>query len=326
GLVAAAAFATPGGDTPPRPAPAPAPAPRLVDPFPKGPNQLFFYWGDRFYRCDPDGRNGRVVSHPACHDLHSHSCSLSPDGTKVAYVLNIDNRDNEVYKLFVLAADGWGPAIDLGDGRATLAFCWSGDGAAVVVMSDDPNVEPNGKADIRHEVIDVATGRRTRLAIPPDHYLIDWSRDGERFLTAQLDAKDDTLTDICLLVMNRNGKLYREIRRPAKMQPGGVGRLSPDGQRVLYDAYSKTDRDRSTVLLVCDLASGDSTPVAGIPPGGDVSRCCWSPDGRRIAYTWGARQVKERHVIVCDPDGRNRAVVATERSARNGSFGAIDWR
>jgi Tol biopolymer transport system component len=340
GLVAAAAIAAPGGDPPPpRPAPVPAPAPRPVDPLSKGPNQLFFCWGDAFYRCDPDGGNGRVVSHPACHDPHPNACSLSPDGTKVVYVLNIDNRDGRTFKLLVFAADGSGPATDLGDGRVTLGFCWSGDGMKIAVLSADPNGKTPATADIRHEVVDVATGRRTRLDLPRDHILSDWSRDGQRFLTAQfIDAKGDAPADVRLWVMNRDGTPHREIRPPAKMQPD-AGRFSPDGRRVLYGASPHTDREHPSALLVCDLASGNSTPVAGVPPGGDVCGCCWSPDGRRIAYTWGARRVEpkpgaldpeqkiESHMIVCDPDGRNRTVVATERSAaRNWSFGVIDWR
>ena len=63
---------------------------------------------------------------------------------------------------------------------------------------------------------------------------------------------------------------------------------------------------------------------------------CWSPDGKRIAYTWrqvhedeeDAERETESHLVVCDPDGKNQKTLATEkaRTARLTTLAAVDWR
>ncbi len=332
-LAAAAALAAPQ----PKPPLPPAPAPRAVAQPVAGPNKLFFCQGDHFYLCDPDGRNSRVVTHPDCRDPHPDSCALSPDGKTVAYVLN-DNRNRREFKLLVFAADGTGPATDLGNGRVILDFLWAGDGTRLAVTTANPKAETEADADIRHETVDVATGRRTRLPIPAGHHLTDWSRDGERFLTAQFTSGPDGPEAVRTWILDRHGKTVREVVAPAKMEAGG-GQFSPDGRRVLYDVHRPGAAGLPNTLMVLDLATGTSTPVEGIRPGGHLAGCCWSPDGRRIAYTWQSNRVEpkpghldpnqkiELRAVVCDPDGRNATEIASNRStAGNWSFGAINWR
>ena len=331
-VVAVVAIASPQPDpTPPAPRVAPAPV--------TGPNRLFFCRGDDFILSDPDGRNGRVVSHPDCRDPHPNACSLSPDGKTVAYALETGDRDKREYKLLVFRADGTGPSTDLGDGRATLGFHWGGDGTRLVATTADPKAAGLATADVRHEVVDVATRRRTRLPIPADHFVTDWSRDGERFVTAQfIEAKDGAAETCRTWILDRHGKTVREVVVPLQLRAEG-GRFSPDRRRLLTLACRSSQPRDTTVLMVFDVETGVSTTVAGVPPGGSVAGWCWSPDGRRIAYTWqsdrvepkpghlDAKQKIELRAIVCDPDGRNATVVATDRStAGNWSFGAIDWR
>ncbi|MBN9522271.1 sigma-70 family RNA polymerase sigma factor [bacterium] len=342
-LAAAAALAAPQPESPSPPVPMPRAvvprpvAPRAAAPV-AGPNKLFFCQGDHFYLCDPDGRNSRVVTHPDCRDPHPTSCALSPDGKTVAYARNTDDRHRREFKLLVFAADGTGPATDLGDGRAILDFLWAGDGTRLAVTTADPKAEALATAELRHEAVDVATGRRTRLPIPAGHHLTDWSRDGKRFLTAQFTYGPNGPEAVRTWILDRHGKTVREIVAPAKMEAGG-GRFSPDGRRVLYDVHRPGAAGLPDTLMVLDLVTGTSTPVAGIPPGGHLAGCCWSPDGRRVAYTWQSNRVEskpghldpnqkiELRAIVCDPDGRNATEIASNRStAANWSFGTIDWR
>ncbi len=334
-LVAVAALAA----QQPNATPPVAPAPRVVAPHVAGPNKLFFCAGDDFYLCDPDGRNGRVVSHPDCPDPHPDAFSLSPDGKTVVYAMNSGNPGARVQKLLVFAADGTGPAKDIGDGRATMGYHWSGDGTRIAVMSADADAKDPATATIRHEVVEVATGRRTRLPVPTDHYVSDWSGDGERFVTTQFVAAREGSGETCRTwLLDRAGKVVREITAPGKLMAGG-GRLSPDGRRVLCGAHRPDDPHDTGVMFVFDLTTATATPVVGVAPGGHVAGCCWSPDGRRIAYTWQSNRIEpkpghldtnqkiELRAIVCDPDGRNATVVATDRStAGNWSFGSIDWR
>jgi Tol biopolymer transport system component len=76
---------------------------------------------------------------------------------------------------------------------------------------------------------------------------------------------------------------------------------------------------------------------------GHTGGYCWSPDGKRIAYTWQRplpkpAEVSEREtfLITCDIDGRNRTTVASRKytvpansSGRDGIihfFEVLGWR
>ena len=122
------------------------------------------------------------------------------------------------------------------------------------------------------------------------------------------------------------------------------GRLSPNGKRVLHRIItiskdkSKEDREETKqALAVLDIPTGKSVAV-DFPPNSEIIGYCWSPDGKRIAYTW-----KERHegkpedlekketkscLVVCDPDGKNAKTIATEKGSNPGevTIGRVDWR
>jgi hypothetical protein len=88
--------------------------------------------------------------------------------------------------------------------------------------------------------------------------------------------------------------------------------------------------------------------VPGVPLNATVFWCCWSPDGKRIAYTWRQRHAElvkelakkdtlssedlvvetEMFLIVADADGSNAKTIASAKTnnAVARPFEAIDWR
>lgn len=80
------------------------------------------------------------------------------------------------------------------------------------------------------------------------------------------------------------------------------------------------------------------TTVEGMPETGRAYGAAWSPDGKRIAYTW--REVHEgdpkdlleketsSHLVTCDPDGRNQKTLLSEtgKGAFELTLGGVDWR
>ena len=69
----------------------------------------------------------------------------------------------------------------------------------------------------------------------------------------------------------------------------------------------------------------------------DYMGFCWSPDGKRIAYTWrerhppavdGAARETQSHLTVCDADGGNQLTILTERGASESvvALDGVDWR
>ena len=64
---------------------------------------------------------------------------------------------------------------------------------------------------------------------------------------------------------------------------------------VLYQMIVKYEGEKQIgqrrELAVLDIATGTSVPVAGLSLNGDTDTYCWSPDGKKIAYTW--REIPE---------------------------------
>jgi uncharacterized protein (TIGR03067 family) len=91
-------------------------------------------------------------------------------------------------------------------------------------------------------------------------------------------------------------------------------------------------------LAVLDVATGKWEKVADTPMNGDIMGYCWSPDGKKIAYTW--RQVPEgkpedtidketeSHLVICDPDGKNQKTVLTEKGISQWQIvlAGVDWQ
>jgi Tol biopolymer transport system component len=134
--------------------------------------------------------------------------------------------------------------------------------------------------------------------------------------------------------MKRDGTEHKVLTEAKHFN--AFGRLSPDGKRVLYCSLSLASENDpgGWHLNILDIATGKSNEVEDMPKkwqpkGGGI---CWSPDGKRIAYTWheiqeGKKETKS-HLVVCDPDGKNAKTIATEKdtSLFIASIGMVDWR
>jgi hypothetical protein len=93
-----------------------------------------------------------------------------------------------------------------------------------------------------------------------------------------------------------------------------------------------------------DVKTKKREALAEFPENGRAWGVAWSPDGKKLAYTWvpldeeilkknqlGPEDVMketEGFLIVADADGKNPKTVATDkgRFVLASVFGAIDWR
>ncbi|QJW96160.1 TolB-like translocation protein [Frigoriglobus tundricola] len=106
--------------------------------------------------------------------------------------------------------------------------------------------------------------------------------------------------------------------------------------------YSLSPRDPDKTpdaggLAVCDIVTGKSSPVANVPLNARIISVCWSPDGKKLAYSWRITEDRKKenpdlqevefHITVCDPDGQNQKTVASEKGqVRSCSIGHVYWR
>src|SRR6266542_4396272 len=185
---------------------------------------------------------------------------LSPDGTRVAYVVTWIDAAADEYRsrIDVAATDGTG-AVEFTRGpKRDSAPRWSPDGASLAFLSDR-----DGPAQLY--VMPARGGETRRLTSPArEAGPACWSPDGRRMVFSARVAKDPEPTD-------------HAERERWKQRPRHVTRAQykADGEGYTFDS--------SWRLALVDVASGELRELAD---GAHDDRApAWSPDGRRIAWS-----------------------------------------
>ncbi|MBX9627257.1 MAG: hypothetical protein K2X82_25870 [Gemmataceae bacterium] len=335
----------PGADTPgsPKAEPPPAPKAAAAKPAVKGPNKLLYYKAGHPTLVDPDGKNEKRVAEDLGPGIRADA-RLSPDGKRVALIARLADPNDPPAdpnkpiqkpggRLYVVSTDGSGKPVDLAvDECRTLA--WSPDGTEVVTTEfhHRPGIVPlpgrkEARALIAHTRVDIRTGNRTELDLPDGQLATDWSRDGRHFVTTAMGVEGGQETADVRLV-SPDGAAEKKLTDPDELAL--LGRLSPDGKRLLYVRFDRKVRARE--LIVRDLAAGKAA-VVEVPDLGAVVGYCWSPDGKRIAYTRHGLKIVEPDKVdwtltVCDPDGKNATVIAKHQGPPQplDTGGWVDWR
>jgi RNA polymerase sigma factor (sigma-70 family) len=298
--------------------------------------RLLFYRAGHLTVISPDGKDEKKVSKDRAK-FHPGPGWLSPDGKRVAFLVPIEGQRRGTgeprLKVYVRGLDEPEPGTDLGVEAQMLA--WSPDGKQLVATSVDVG-EATKKPECVHWLVDVKTRVKRAPNLPANQFVTDWSRDGNYFLTTELDlsAKPPVAR---LHLVSRDGTEDRKLTDGSP--PAFLGRLSPDGRKVLYlglDPERKgKEKEAAMGLFVLDVRTGKSARVREQPLNGSIMGFCWSPGGRRIAYAWRqdvgpeapGRQT-ESHLVVADADGGNPVTIATERGDSRGliTIGTVDWR
>ena len=100
----------------------------------------------------------------------------------------------------------------------------------------------------------------------------------------------------------------------------------------------EADGPTGTELAVLDIPMRRSARVGDVPKNAQIMGFCWSPDGKRIAYSWRQTHAgkpadlrseeTESHLVVCDPDGKNAKTVVRAKDPNPWAvtIGQLDWR
>lgn len=363
-LVAAVVFAggllgsdVPGAPAPTKTALALVEAPKADPPAEKkreGSNRLLVWKKERLVLMDAEGKNEEMAAEPD-GKLFVKSGKISPDGTRFAilYQVGLDAVSRTAAQaipphrgLYVRSIHETGPGTDLE--IECQMFCWSPDGTEIAYSEF---VDQKGKLTAIHGIVNVKTKEKKALTIPNDHIITDWSRDGKFFLTCDpnMDRENPRAR---MYLLNRDGTVHKALGDPKQLAV--LGRLSPDSTRVLFlqvvlpkeetpaEIKARENRGRPMPqamrkLAVLELAGGKATPVADTPLDGELQSFCWSPDGKRIVYTW--RQVHagkpedvlnketESFLVLSDPDGKNQKTIASEKGLGQYhiTLSHVDW-
>ena len=280
---------------------------------------------------DPDGKNETKLSEDG-KLYHPGGAMLSPDGKRIATLVpgplppddGTHAAKRRIATLHVRGIDEKEPGTSLG--VECQLFVWSGDGTEILCCDfvDGPDKKT---PDATHVIVNVKTKEKTPVKLPPDHIAFDWSRDGKFFLTTRVAGGSDMPEAMSArqYLMNRDGSEHKALTDDKQLAI--FGRFSPDGTRALFGVMPKPEKDKRKPpcreLVVLDIATGKQTKVEDVPINAEIQGYCWSPDGKRIAYTW--RQLHdgepkdvidretESHLVISDPDGKNAKTILTEK-------------
>jgi RNA polymerase sigma factor (sigma-70 family) len=314
-----------------------------------GPGILLLARRDGIVTLTPEGKDEADVMAPK--DTRGVlQGALSPDGTRVAHIVVVngglkspgnvgEERVPWSFKVVVLklgAADSTAVA-DLPAHGLTLT--WAADGKRLVVTK-----ETVWQKSYETILLDPATGKTEPLGLPAGVRVLDAHRDGKTFLVFYPRDKKYRLG-----LAAKGDKEVRELTELKAIQGIHVGRISPDGTKVLYTDGDPADKDAhywgmSSKPYLLDVATKKREPLAEFPENAQALGVAWSPDGKRVAYTSmqlhpdllkkdtldinDATIETESFLTVADANGKNAKRVSSAKGdyALNRIYGSIDWR
>ncbi len=300
----------------------------------------------------PDGKQGDELAAPK-NTRSTLQGRLSPDGTRAAFVVSAAKPGRRGAPRAARPGDDLEGVLPfqvvirkLGSTEEKVVdfpgygvdICWAPDGKrlAVTKFAKDWSTET--------VVLDPQSGNTEPLELPDGVRLLDWARDGKTFLVTYRNDEKYRLG-----LAEKGDKEPRELTELKVRSPRNPGRFSPDGKKVLFTDADPEQKDahkwhRSSQPHVLDIATKKRQPLVDFPSNGQCLGVAWSPDGKRVAYTWTQLHAEllkkdslnqddveiltKSFLMVADADGRNAKMVASDTSnqARNPIYGSVDWR
>ena len=227
----------------------------------------------------------KEVTHSFSVDL-----TLAPDGKRMAYVANLDGRD----QLFVVTLGKNDPARLLAHAANDDAPAWSPDGKRIAFVSDLTGsleiftVNADG-SDVKQVTHDEAA------SIYPS-----WAPDGERLAYCLKINQPGAPDRFEIVEIKLDGTGQRYIT-----SDGGVATFpswSPDGSKLVF---RKVVGDNSEIFVVNADGTGERNLTNDASFDGWPA---WSPDGKHIAFASDRRS--QSQVFVMNPDGSSPTLLA----------------
>lgn len=239
------------------------------------------------YTIDSNGNNetrltnSGGVSYPA----------WSPDGSKIAFTETFitPSRARET-RIIVMNFDGTNPRIVT---VGSFYPSWSPDGTKLVFSKFI-----DGYADLF--VVNLDGTNEINLTNSPRSIELRpaWSPDGKRIVYS---------SNGFLWTMNADGT------NPTVLTRGGnyadYPAWSPDAASIVYQ-YNSCFATKSDLYIV-NVANGEATLLPTTPPAHPFQYACssdpaWSPDGKRIVYTYSGERFAELYIVNADGTGFRR--------------------
>ena len=215
---------------------------------------VFCVDGDIFVMNDDGSSRRRLTKNTQSRDSHPR---WSPDGTKIAFNRDIDERKAEV---FIMNADGTDPQrlTDniVFDGYAS----WSPDGQRLAFTSSRGGNNKNKRDDVF--VIELASRTVTQLTGAEDDVgsvAPDWSPDGTQIVFERFIPIKNGINPKTIYVMSADGQQQRPVLRDPPLN-GPLTmmffpRWSADGQHILFSEVKWREGREIEKLIIQRIGS-----------------------------------------------------------------------
>ncbi len=218
---------------------------------------------------------------PARPMIHGGLPSVSPDGSRIAFISNRDGADD----VYVIAADGTGEVQLTHTAEQKSPPAWTVNRQQVLFSvsvnetSHLYSIDPDGK---NQREIGSVKGRSPALS--PDGKRIVYSVDPypvARLMVAELDGTHG-------------------LQLSDGSSPVWLGRWSPDGKQI---AFTWRDKSGASDVWIMNADGTERRQISHIPAAeGHVEWPVWSPDGRQLAVQVGrySKQENTAHIWIVD--------------------------
>jgi dipeptidyl aminopeptidase/acylaminoacyl peptidase len=265
---------------------------------------------------------------------------LSPDGTRVAYVVNRIDREENGYRaaIWIATLDGSEEPRQLTSGtRVDNSPRWSPDGKWLAFISSRDGADE--KAHNELYVLPATGGEPRRLTEGKEGVeAIAWSPDSTRIAFARrvrdegYDEEDERrrpprrftrlfykLDSVGWTGDRRKHVFVVNLEGVERQLTDGDGEddeptWSPDGTRIVFSSLrgERWDVELVGALYELEVDSGGARPKRLTQPDESGARASFSPDGTRIAYYHAPEDGTEPHhsqIAVMSTDGSDRRVL-----------------
>ncbi len=279
------------------------------------------------YQVHADGSQPvNLTRTPAVHECFPQ---VSPDGRKIAFIVDEGEGKRKVRSVWLMNRDGSDRKLVARHARWPF---WTRAGGALCFIPDEKdqfNVRDSAGKGLR--VYDLATGRITPHPNPELEHLYNlcFTPDAKWILATVSGAMGFNHAILAVAAQDRD--VLRINYADGNCIRGCRPDISPDGKRIAWNSSDFT-------LSVADLEI-NGTEAKAVHPRVVVSsqdpvqvyQADWSPDGRYLAFTRGPKSEKKldlaRAIIsvkapgwdlcVADPNGSNRFVQITTDGLSN---------
>jgi Tol biopolymer transport system component len=291
----------------------------------KVPYQIVFetYRGDNWelYQINADGSQPvNLTQTPKVHEMFPQ---VSPDGRKIAFIVDEEESDGKVRSVWFMNRDGTDRKLVAKHARWPF---WNRTGTALCFIPDEKeqfNIrDPAGKGLC---VYDLATGRVTPHPNPGLEHLYNlcFTRNEQWILGTVSGAMGYNHAILALAAQGTN--VFRVNYDNGNRIGGCRPDISPDGKRVAWNSSDYTISVADLEITGSEAKVTNARFVVSSADPVEVYQADWSPDGRYLAFTRGPKSEKKLdiaraiisvkapgwNICVADANGTNRFVEVT---------------